>query len=129
MDVAGWRFGSPPADPSDVDTHGLLLEASTVCGVVDTGVSSVAVRPGWARSPDEIDATVERLSGGALLAPVGAAREIARLRRAELDLVATRAELERRHGEIAELNAELARRPVRVMRRAANLVNRILRRT
>lgn len=115
-------------DATAIDTHALLLEASTICGVVDSGAATVAVRRGWQRAPEQVDATVERLSAGALLAPVGAAREIARLRRAETDLVATWAELDRLHGEVAELNAELRRRPVRVVRRAADLVNRVVRR-
>lgn len=120
---------TPMSDPSDVDTHALLLEASTLCGVVDSGSGTVAVRDGWAMPVERVDATVERLARGALLAPVGAAREIARLRRADAELTALRSELDRLHADVALLNADLARRPVRAVRRGADLVNRLLRRS
>ena len=115
-----------------IDTHALLMEAAPICGVVETGTGTVAVRPGWQRPLDSVEATLDRLSDAPLLAPYGAAREIAgllrRLREAHAELVALEADAQVLRRNVEQLEGELDRPEVRAARRVTGLLGRIRRR-
>ncbi|MFN3255073.1 MAG: class I SAM-dependent methyltransferase [Ilumatobacter sp.] len=120
-----------PTSPMDLDAHALLVEATMVCGVVDTRDGTVAAPAGWRRSDDAARETLERLGSAPLLAGPGAAVEVATILRALRISDARVAELERDiealRVDSASLNAELQRRPIKAIRRIADAANRLRR--
>ncbi len=120
------------SDVSAIDTHSLLIEATGVCGVVDTGTGGVAPTTGWRSESDTAVRSLERLAAGPVLMPFGAAGEVATIlrqlrsadqRTADMvnDVSALRAEIER-------LETELDRGAVRAARKAASVINRVRKR-
>jgi 2-polyprenyl-3-methyl-5-hydroxy-6-metoxy-1,4-benzoquinol methylase len=119
-------------DVATIDTHALLIEATGVCGVVDTGTGGVAPALGWRRPPEVVETALARLAAAPVLMPFGAAAEVAttldRLRAAEQRLAELDAENDALRSDVAWLNGELARGPVRATRKALSLADRVRKR-
>lgn len=120
------------SDVASVDTHALLIEATGVCGVVDTGTGGVAPAVGWRRSPEAVEESLARLAAAPVLMPFGAPAEVAttlsRLRAAEQRLAELEAEADALRTDVAWLNGELARGPVRAARKAMSVAERVRKR-
>ena len=79
--------------------HDLLVEASAICGVVDTDVGTVAVPSGWRGADDVAPRALAALASSPVLLPGSSIREVASLLR----------RLREANGEIGRLVGELDR--------------------
>lgn len=115
-------------DVAAINTHALLIEASGVCGVVDTGTAGMAPALGWRGDPAMVEAALAQLTAAPVLMPFGAAAEVAttldRLRSAGQRLAELEAEADALRTDVARLNDELGRGPVRATRKAMSIVER-----
>lgn len=115
-------------DVDSVSTHALLIEATGVCGVVDTGTAGMAPPLGWRSDPKVVEVALAQLASAPVLMPFGAAAEVAntleRLRSAEQRLAELEVEADELRTDVAWLNNELGRGPVRATRKALSMVDR-----
>lgn len=121
-----------PEDVATIDVHALLMEATGICGVVDTGTAGVAPPVGWRRGSDACEHSLERLAAGPLLMPFGAAAEVAKilgqLRSSDRRSAELAVESDALRQQIEQLTRELDRPPVKLARGATSVVDRIRRR-
>jgi 2-polyprenyl-3-methyl-5-hydroxy-6-metoxy-1,4-benzoquinol methylase len=118
-----WKRGD-----AAIDTHALLLEASELCGVVETAAGTVAVRPGWSADSEHVATNIDVHSQTPTVMPPGAPSAVAAIIADQRERVAQlEAHIAGLEEDSAWLNAELARRPVRAVRKALSFVDRLRR--